>query len=119
MKKCQGCQEPGDRTKGLSSESIPGCVGTGQLCGCNLCSGGYRSGSEPWRRRTGQEQERVQGHVLKGHAKIRKAGVIDGLNRRHLFQMGGNRAELGFGFLSRPQGNQLGTQIAAVWNRDS
>lgn len=66
-----------------------------------------------------QEQERVQGHVLKGHAKIRKAGVINGLSRRHLFQMGGNRAELGFGFLSRPQGNQLGTQIAAVWNRDS
>lgn len=88
MKKCQGCQEPGDRTKALSTESILGCVGTSQLCGCNLSWG---RGLQKWVRTLGKGNLPgagvCAGHVLKRHTEIRKAGMIDVSSQRYLFKI--------------------------------
>lgn len=108
MKKCQGCQEPGDRTKALSTKSILGCVGLASFEAV-VCPGGYRSGSALRGRGTYQELlERTQGHTLKGRSEIRKAGAM---------QVRDIYSELEVP-LPRPQGSQLGTPITAAWNTD-
>lgn len=85
MRNAKGVRSQGTEQKHCQPSSFWAVWGLASFVAV-VCPGGYRSGSQLWGRGTYQELlERMQGHILKGHTEIRKAGAV--LSQRYLFRI--------------------------------